>query len=79
MASTLGTLGPNSPLYAEGLVTAGAIIMAESRIQEGARMVHTGMCVLEATKGPEHKDTVWARSFLTIAGRVDEIDDGTGV
>ena len=67
-------VGSNHPLYAEALVNFAAVELARNRggrLQKDAqRQLWEGIGIFERTRGGQHPDTLWARSFVG-----DEDDD----
>ena len=78
------TAGPRHPLYAEALVNLGAVDLARSggdpngggrMRREAIRMLQEGVGIYESSRGGQHPDTLWARSFLAQAGAGGDDDD----
>jgi len=72
-------VGDNHPLYAEALVNLAAVGLAsehESRNKkEAERQLQLGVAILERTRGGQHQDTQWAKSFLPKEELDDEDDE----
>jgi len=61
-------VGQNHPLYAEALINLAAVELARQRggrsRQVADKQLREGIGIFERTRGGEHPDTMWARSFV---------------
>jgi hypothetical protein len=80
-------VGSGHPLYAEALVNLAAIELARNRggrvQKEAERQLLEGIDIFERTRGGQHQDTLWARSFVGdedqgFSDADDDDDDNTG-
>lgn len=75
-------VGVNHPLYAEALLNFAAVELGKEKIgrarREAESLVRQAIAIFERTRGGQHADTLWARSFLTEsfgASLIDGDDD----
>jgi len=61
-------VGTNHPLFAEALVNLAAVELARERggrlRKEAEKQLWEGIAIFERTRGGQHPDTLWARSFV---------------
>jgi hypothetical protein len=61
-------VGPNHPLYAEALINMAAVELARQRAgrlrKEAEKQLWEGIGIFERSRGGQHPDTLWARSFV---------------
>lgn len=72
-------VGHNHPLYAEALVNMAAVQLARHgggrQRKEAEKQLWEGIGILERSRGGQHPDTLWARSF--VGDEEQDFSDGS--
>ena len=72
-------VGHNHPLYAEALVNMAAVQLARHAAgrarKEAEKHLWEGIGIFERSRGGQHPDTLWARSF--VGDEEQDISDGS--